>query len=101
VVDIRGVQSHLITELVEPTEQAIDAPLWGERSCLQDPEAGTIHSFSLSIFFCINLFITLDSMMQKKSIGVEHHYMDVWLPLHDDDEATVEKLVNNSIKCYA
>jgi hypothetical protein len=43
----------------------------------------------------------LDSMLQKKSTGVEPHYLDVWLPVHDNDEARVEKLVSNNIKCYA
>jgi hypothetical protein len=42
----------------------------------------------------------LDSMLQKKSTGVEPHYLDVWLPVHDNDEARVEKLVSNNIKCY-
>jgi hypothetical protein len=51
VVDIRGVQSHLSEEPAEPTEQAISAPLRGERSRQQDPEAGTIHSFSVFISF--------------------------------------------------
>jgi hypothetical protein len=37
-------------------------------------------------------------MSQKKSTRVEPHYMDVWLPTHDDDEAMVEKLVSNNIK---
>jgi hypothetical protein len=40
-------------------------------------------------------------MLQKKSTGVEPHYLDVWLPVQDDDEATAEKLVSNNIKCYA
>jgi hypothetical protein len=26
--------------------------------------------------------------------------LDVWLPTHDDDEATTKKLVSNNIKCY-
>jgi hypothetical protein len=34
----------------------------------------------------------LASMLQKKSTGVEPHYLDVWLPAHDDDEATMEML---------
>jgi hypothetical protein len=36
--------------------------------------------YDLSLFsyvFHINLFVTLDSMLQKKSIGVEPHYLDV------------------------
>jgi hypothetical protein len=60
--------------------------------------------YKLSVFslvFCIDLFVTLDSMLQKKSTGVKLHYLDVWLPAHDDDEARVEKLVSNNIKCYA
>jgi hypothetical protein len=40
-------------------------------------------------------------MLQKKSTGVEAQYLDLWLPAHDDDEATVEKLVSNNINCYA
>jgi hypothetical protein len=59
--------------------------------------------YTLSLFsqvFRINLFIMLDSMLQKKSAGVKPHYLDVWLPAHDDDEATVEKLVSNNIKCF-
>jgi hypothetical protein len=51
VVDVRGVQSHLSAEPAEPTEQAVDAPLRGGRSRPLDPEAGTIHSFSLSVSF--------------------------------------------------
>jgi hypothetical protein len=40
-------------------------------------------------------------MLQKKSTGAKPHYLDIGLPAHDDDEATVEKLVNNNIKHYA
>jgi hypothetical protein len=40
-------------------------------------------------------------MLQKKSTGVESHYLDVWLPTPDDDEATTEKLVSKNINCYA
>jgi hypothetical protein len=40
-------------------------------------------------------------MLQKKSTRVETHYLDVWLPAHDDDDPTTEKLVSNNIKCYA
>jgi hypothetical protein len=101
VVDVLGVQSHLSVESAEPTEQAVGAPLRGGRSRPQDPEADTIHSFSLSVGFHINLFIMLDSMLLKKSTGVKLHYLGVWLPAHDDDEAMAEKLVSNNIKCYA
>jgi hypothetical protein len=60
-----------------------------------------IHSFYFSVSFRINLFIMLDSMLQKKSTGVEPHYLNIWLPVHDNDEATTEKLVSNNIKYYA
>jgi hypothetical protein len=40
-------------------------------------------------------------MLQKKSTGVKPHYLDFWLPTRNDDEATMEKLVSNNIKCYA
>jgi hypothetical protein len=43
----------------------------------------------------------LDSMLQKKSTGVEPHYLDVWHRAHGDDEAKAKKLVSNNIKCYA
>jgi hypothetical protein len=60
--------------------------------------------YNLSVFslVCrINLFVTLDSLLQKKSTWVEPHYLDVWLPAHNDDEARAEKLVsNNNIICY-
>jgi hypothetical protein len=46
-------------------------------------------------------FVTLDSMLQKESIGVKPHYLDVWLPAHNDDEAREEKLLSKNIKCYA
>jgi hypothetical protein len=60
-----------------------------------------MHSFSLSVRFRINLFITLDSILHKKNIRIKLHYLDVWLAAHDDDEATTEKFVSNNIKCYA
>jgi hypothetical protein len=101
VVVISGVQSHLRAELTEPTEQEVDAPLQGGRSCPQDPETGTIYSFSLLISFHINLFVTLGSILQKKNTGVEPHYLDVWLHVNDNDDASVEKLVSKNIKCYA
>jgi hypothetical protein len=97
VVVALGVQSHLRTEPGEPIEKAIGAPLWDGQSHLQDPEAGTIQSFCLLITFCINLFVMLDSMLQKKSTGVKPHYLDVWLLVHDDDEAMAEKFVSNNI----
>jgi hypothetical protein len=40
-------------------------------------------------------------MLQRKSTGVEPHYLNIWLAAHDDDKAMTEKLVSNNIKCYA
>jgi hypothetical protein len=40
-------------------------------------------------------------MLQKKNIGVVPHYLDVWVPAHDDDATTAKKLVSNNIMCYA
>jgi hypothetical protein len=39
-------------------------------------------------------------MLQKKSTGIEPHYLHVWLPVHDDDEARAEKLVSHNIHTY-
>jgi hypothetical protein len=101
VVVVPRVQSHLRAEPAELTEKVIGAPLRSGQSCPQDPEAGMIQSSVFSLVFRINLFVTLDSMLQKKTTGVEPHNLDVWLPAHDDDEARVEKLVSNNITCYA
>jgi hypothetical protein len=38
-------------------------------------------------------------MLQKKSSGVEPHYLNVWLPAHDGDADMAEKVVSNNIKC--
>jgi hypothetical protein len=59
------------------------------------------YSFSLSVSFRINWGRTLASMLQNKSIMVKPHYLDVWLPAHDDDETMVEKVVCNNITSYA
>jgi hypothetical protein len=101
VVGVCGVQSHLRAEPAQPTKQGVGAPLRGGRSHLQDPEVGTIHSFSLSVSFFINLFVTLNSMLYKKSTGVEPRYLDVWLPAYDVDGDAAENRVSNNIKCYA
>jgi hypothetical protein len=51
VVGIHGVQSHLRAEPAQLSKQGVGAPLRGGRSCPQDPEAGMIHYFSLSVSF--------------------------------------------------
>jgi hypothetical protein len=49
----------------------------------------------------INMFITLDYVLQKKSTGADPHYLDVWAPTHEDDAAAAEKLVSNNFYHYA
>jgi hypothetical protein len=39
-------------------------------------------------------------MLQKKSSGVDPHYLDVWLPAHYGDAVMAKKLVSNYFKCY-
>jgi hypothetical protein len=39
-------------------------------------------------------------MLQKKSIRVDSHYLDVWQPAHEGDAVAAEKLVSNNFKCY-
>jgi hypothetical protein len=36
----------------------------------------------------------LDSLLQKAGIGVEPHYLDVWVPMHWDDPHSQHKLVS-------
>jgi hypothetical protein len=40
-------------------------------------------------------------MLEKKNTRVKPHYLDIWLPAHNDDQARVEKVVSNNIMCYA
>jgi hypothetical protein len=40
------------------------------------------------------LCITLDSVLQKASTGVEPHYLDVWVPMHQDDPQSQHKFVS-------
>jgi hypothetical protein len=42
----------------------------------------------------------LDSMLQKKSSGVDPHYLDVLLPAHDGDADAAKNLVSNNFRCY-
>jgi hypothetical protein len=39
-------------------------------------------------------------MLQKKTSGVDPHYLDDWLPAQDSDANVTEKLVSNNFKCY-
>jgi hypothetical protein len=49
----------------------------------------------------INLFITLDYVLQKKSTGVNLHYLDVWAHAHEGDATAAEKLVSINFYRYA
>jgi hypothetical protein len=41
-----------------------------------------------------------DFVLQKKSVGADPHYLDVWAPAHEGDAAAVEKLVSNHFYHY-
>jgi hypothetical protein len=51
------------------------------------------HTLVLQLL-CINLCITLDSLLQKASIGVEPHYLNVWVPMHQDNPLSQQKLIS-------
>jgi hypothetical protein len=44
--------------------------------------------------------MTLDYVLQKKSTGADPHYLDVWVPAHEGDDAVSEKLVSNNFYRY-
>jgi hypothetical protein len=48
----------------------------------------------------INLFIMLDSILQKASTDVDPHFIDVWVPMHRDDREATQKLVSNNFNSY-
>jgi hypothetical protein len=48
----------------------------------------------------INLFIMLDSILQKVSTSVDTHFIDVWVSMHRDDLDATKKLVSNNFNSY-
>jgi hypothetical protein len=42
----------------------------------------------------------LDSILQKASMGVDPHFIDVWVPMHRDDLEVMQKLVSNNFNSY-
>jgi hypothetical protein len=48
----------------------------------------------------INLFIMLDFVLQKASMGIDPHFIDVWVPMHRDDPEATQKLVSNNFSSY-
>jgi hypothetical protein len=48
----------------------------------------------------INLFIMLDSILQKVSTSVDTHFIDVWVSMHRDDPEATKKLVSNNFNSY-
>jgi hypothetical protein len=56
----------------------------------------------------INLFIILDSILQKASMGVDPHFINVWMPMHRDVciicfipiREVTQKLVSNNFNSY-
>jgi hypothetical protein len=52
--------------------------------------------------FCVsNLFLTLDSVLQKASTGANHHYLDVWQPSHQSNADATKKVVSINFYYYA
>jgi hypothetical protein len=43
------------------------------------------------------LFIMLHFVLQRASFGVDPHYLDVWVPMHRDDDTSAEKLVSTNL----
>jgi hypothetical protein len=42
----------------------------------------------------------LDSILEKASMGVDSHFIDVWVPMHWDDPEATQKLVSNNFNRY-
>jgi hypothetical protein len=42
----------------------------------------------------------LDSVLQKASMSVDPHFIDVWVPTHRDDPEATQKLVSNNFNSY-
>jgi hypothetical protein len=59
-----------------------------------------LYSYSLYVLLLINLFIMLDSVLQKASMGVDPHFIAVWVPMHRDDPEATQKLVSNNFNSY-
>jgi hypothetical protein len=88
-------------ELAKPVKQVIHAPLRRRRTCPQDPKDGTILIISFLKFCVTNLFIILNSVLQKAGTGVDPHYLDLWKPAHQSNANATEKLVSISLYSYA
>jgi hypothetical protein len=68
--------------------------------CLGLSTVGTILIISFRRFWVSNLFIMLNSMLQKVSTGVDPHYLDVWQPTHQGNAYAIEKLVSINFYSY-
>jgi hypothetical protein len=64
-------------ELAQLVEQAVGAPLRRGQIRLQDLEDDTILIISFHKFCVFNLFIILNSVLQKASTRANPHYLDV------------------------
>jgi hypothetical protein len=93
--------SHLRAEPVESAEKVSSELLQRRRTRPQDPEDGTILIISFHKFCVSNLFIMVSSVLQKASIGVDPHYLDVWQPTHQGNADAVKKMVSISFYSYA
>jgi hypothetical protein len=43
------------------------------------------------------LFIMLHSILHTSSFGVDPHCLDVWVPMHQDDDTSAEKHVSTNL----
>jgi hypothetical protein len=42
----------------------------------------------------------LDSILQKAGMGIDPHFIDVWVSMHRDDPEATQKLVSNNFNNY-
>jgi hypothetical protein len=52
---------------------------------------------SVPYLLCTYLLIMLHSVLQMTSSGVDLHYLDVWVPMHRDDDTSAKKLVSTNL----
>jgi hypothetical protein len=73
---------------------------YGADEHVQKVQRMVSYSYSLYVLMHINLFIMLDSVLQKASTGVDPHFIGVWVPMHRDDPEATQKLVSNNFNSY-
>jgi hypothetical protein len=82
---------------------------WASRGCTATAQTNTstrliewYHTWTLIWkVLRINLYETLDFVLPKASTGVDPHYLDVWIPAHQDVDNMIEKLVSTKFYSYS